>query len=136
MTFTNVYRSSLHFFFFQSRSEFHRAYKPAWLEGVSTLFSPIYISLYVSRSSVSVMVFDTILIWFCRDKRAMPLIIDPGLYLSTKKDVFWVSPKRTLPTSFKLFTGKFCYSLYPNVYFTCLSCFTIFLVCSEEIAGY
>lgn len=44
----------------------------------------------------------------------MPLIIDPGLYLSTKKDVFWVSPKRTLPTSFKLFTGKCSYS-YPNI---------------------
>ncbi|MED6125046.1 hypothetical protein PIB30_064741 [Stylosanthes scabra] len=40
------------------------------------------------------------------DKRAMPLIVDPGLYMSTKKDVFWVGPKRTLPTAFKLFTGS------------------------------
>ncbi|CAL5200900.1 unnamed protein product [Lathyrus oleraceus] len=40
------------------------------------------------------------------EKRAMPLIIDPGLYHSTKKDVFWVNPKRTLPTAFKLFTGS------------------------------
>lgn len=37
----------------------------------------------------------------------MPLIIDPGLYLTTKSDVFWVNPKRALPTAFRLFTGLF-----------------------------
>ncbi|KAF5728032.1 xylosyltransferase 2 [Tripterygium wilfordii] len=40
------------------------------------------------------------------NKRAMPLIIDPGLYSSKKKDVYLASPRRTLPTSFKLFTGS------------------------------
>lgn len=40
------------------------------------------------------------------DKRAMPLIVDPGLYLSVKQDIFPVSPRRTLPTAFKLFTGS------------------------------
>ncbi|KAB1669948.1 hypothetical protein E1A91_A01G065000v1 [Gossypium mustelinum] len=40
------------------------------------------------------------------DKRAMPLIIDPGLYLSTKTEVVWASQKRKLPTAFKLFTGS------------------------------
>ncbi|KAF5730678.1 xylosyltransferase 2 [Tripterygium wilfordii] len=40
------------------------------------------------------------------DKRAMPLIIDPGLYSSKKTDIYWASPRRTLPTSFKLFTGS------------------------------
>ncbi|KAK9092565.1 hypothetical protein Syun_027476 [Stephania yunnanensis] len=38
--------------------------------------------------------------------RAKPLIIDPGLYRSTKADVFWVSEKRSVPTAFKLFTGS------------------------------
>nr|KJB81884.1 hypothetical protein B456_013G168800 [Gossypium raimondii] len=38
------------------------------------------------------------------DKRAMPLIIDPGLYMSTKSDIFWTSQRRALPTAFKLFT--------------------------------
>lgn len=38
--------------------------------------------------------------------RAKPLIIDPGLYNKTKSDLFRVAPKRTLPTSFKLFTGS------------------------------
>lgn len=40
------------------------------------------------------------------DKRAMPLMVDPGLYSSTKSDIFWVNPRRTLPSSFKLFTGS------------------------------
>ncbi|XP_062212092.1 beta-glucuronosyltransferase GlcAT14B-like [Phragmites australis] len=38
--------------------------------------------------------------------RAMPLIIDPGLYMKTKGDLFWVPEKRSLPTAFKLFTGS------------------------------
>ncbi|XP_050371202.1 beta-glucuronosyltransferase GlcAT14A [Argentina anserina] len=40
------------------------------------------------------------------EKRAMPLILDPGLYSSKKQDVFWVTPRRALPTSFNLFTGS------------------------------
>ncbi|CAI9111836.1 OLC1v1012159C2 [Oldenlandia corymbosa var. corymbosa] len=38
--------------------------------------------------------------------RAMPLIIDPGLHKNTKSHIFGVSPKRDLPTAFKLFTGS------------------------------
>ncbi|KAL6894458.1 hypothetical protein ACP4OV_008556 [Aristida adscensionis] len=38
--------------------------------------------------------------------RAMPVIIDPGLYMKTKGDLFWVPEKRSLPTAFKLFTGS------------------------------
>ncbi|KAJ4832693.1 hypothetical protein Tsubulata_010101 [Turnera subulata] len=40
------------------------------------------------------------------DKRAMPLMIDPGLYSTTKADIFWATPRRPLPTAFKLFTGS------------------------------
>ncbi|XP_019154039.1 PREDICTED: beta-glucuronosyltransferase GlcAT14A [Ipomoea nil] len=39
-------------------------------------------------------------------QRAMPLIIDPGLFQNTKKDIFWVTPRRELPTAFRLFTGS------------------------------
>lgn len=39
-------------------------------------------------------------------QRAMPLMVDPGLYKTTKSDIFWVSPRRALPTAFKLFTGS------------------------------
>uniref|UniRef100_A0A7N0TZJ8 Uncharacterized protein n=1 Tax=Kalanchoe fedtschenkoi TaxID=63787 RepID=A0A7N0TZJ8_KALFE len=38
--------------------------------------------------------------------RARPILIDPGLYNSTKSDVFWASNKRSMPTAFKLFTGS------------------------------
>ncbi|KAJ8755100.1 hypothetical protein K2173_016810 [Erythroxylum novogranatense] len=41
-----------------------------------------------------------------KDKRAMPLIVDPGLYSTTKSDIYWATPRRTLPTAFKLFTGS------------------------------
>ncbi|KAI3789609.1 hypothetical protein L2E82_02409 [Cichorium intybus] len=38
------------------------------------------------------------------NKRAMPLMVDPGLYQNKKSNILWVEPKRELPTSFKLFT--------------------------------
>ncbi|XP_074574994.1 beta-glucuronosyltransferase GlcAT14A-like [Curcuma longa] len=40
------------------------------------------------------------------EQRAKPVIVDPGLYLNKKTDVFWASQKRDLPTAFKLFTGS------------------------------
>lgn len=33
------------------------------------------------------------------------MIVDPGLYMDKKDDLFWVPQKRSLPTAFKLFTG-------------------------------
>nr|GMD53327.1 beta-glucuronosyltransferase GlcAT14B-like [Ipomoea batatas] len=41
--------------------------------------------------------------WF---QRAKPIIIDPGLYMSKKADVFWITQRRSVPTAFKLFTGS------------------------------
>lgn len=40
------------------------------------------------------------------EKRAMPLIVDPGLYSTTKADIYGATPQRSLPTAFKLFTGS------------------------------
>ncbi|XP_031495238.1 beta-glucuronosyltransferase GlcAT14B [Nymphaea colorata] len=40
------------------------------------------------------------------NQRAKPIIVDPGLYLSKKSEVFWTSQHRPLPTAFKLFTGS------------------------------
>ncbi|XP_017243854.1 beta-glucuronosyltransferase GlcAT14B [Daucus carota subsp. sativus] len=40
------------------------------------------------------------------DGRAKPIIVDPGLYLTTKSDVFLVTQPRRVPTAFKLFTGS------------------------------
>ncbi|ERN00353.1 hypothetical protein AMTRI_Chr05g63390 [Amborella trichopoda] len=39
-------------------------------------------------------------------QRAKPIIIDPGLYMLQKSEVFWVSQRRSVPTAFKLFTGS------------------------------
>ncbi|XP_054800870.1 beta-glucuronosyltransferase GlcAT14A-like [Prosopis cineraria] len=39
-------------------------------------------------------------------QRARPIIIDPGLYMNKKEDVFWVTQRRSRPTAFKLFTGS------------------------------
>ncbi|XP_010531794.1 PREDICTED: beta-glucuronosyltransferase GlcAT14A [Tarenaya hassleriana] len=39
-------------------------------------------------------------------QRAKPVIIDPGLYMNKKADVFWVKQRRSIPTAFKLFTGS------------------------------
>ncbi|XP_052734494.1 beta-glucuronosyltransferase GlcAT14B isoform X1 [Vigna angularis] len=40
------------------------------------------------------------------NQRARPIIIDPALYLSKKSDLALTTQRRTLPTSFKLFTGS------------------------------
>ncbi|KAI6671205.1 hypothetical protein NL676_006090 [Syzygium grande] len=39
-------------------------------------------------------------------QRAKPIIMDPGLYMTKKADVFWVTQRRSVPTAFKLFTGS------------------------------
>jgi len=39
-------------------------------------------------------------------QRARPIIVDPGLYMNKKQDVFWVTQRRSRPTAFKLFTGE------------------------------
>ncbi|XP_006342309.1 beta-glucuronosyltransferase GlcAT14B-like [Solanum tuberosum] len=33
-------------------------------------------------------------------------LIDPGLYMNKKSDVFWITQRRSVPTAFKLFTGS------------------------------
>ncbi|XP_039026664.1 beta-glucuronosyltransferase GlcAT14A-like [Hibiscus syriacus] len=40
------------------------------------------------------------------NQRARPIIVDPGLYLSKKSDIAWTTQRRSLPTSFKLYTGS------------------------------
>ncbi|KAG8384747.1 hypothetical protein BUALT_Bualt04G0150400 [Buddleja alternifolia] len=39
-------------------------------------------------------------------QRAKPVIVDPGLYMTKKADVFWITQRRSVPTAFKLFTGS------------------------------
>ncbi|KAH7438609.1 hypothetical protein KP509_04G022800 [Ceratopteris richardii] len=39
-------------------------------------------------------------------QRIRPIIIDPGLYMSKKSDIFWASQKRPVPNAFKVFLGS------------------------------
>lgn len=48
----------------------------------------------------------------CRFQRAKPVIVDPGLYLTKKSDVFWITQRRSVPTAFKLFTGEIGHNLF------------------------
>ncbi|KDP20340.1 hypothetical protein JCGZ_06426 [Jatropha curcas] len=42
-----------------------------------------------------------------RESRKMkPIIVDPGLYLSDRTDMFYASQKRELPNAFRIFTGS------------------------------
>lgn len=58
-----------------------------------------------------------------RYQRAKPVIVDPGFYRQNKSDVFWVSEQRSVPTAYRLFTGRdfgFCY-LYFDLKFMLFS---------------
>lgn len=72
----------------------------------SPISSPSFLTCSLSVFVVHSLTFMSLDLSYCRSERAMPLIIDPGLYQNTKSDIFWVAPRRTLPTAFKLFTGK------------------------------
>lgn len=39
-------------------------------------------------------------------------MIDPGLYSLNKSEIWWVIKQRSLPTSFKLYTGIFLSSIF------------------------
>ncbi|CAL9756749.1 unnamed protein product [Musa acuminata subsp. burmannicoides] len=42
-----------------------------------------------------------------RESRQLrPIIVDPGLYLSSRTDIFYATQKRELPNAYKLFTGS------------------------------
>ncbi|KAJ7961458.1 Beta-glucuronosyltransferase [Quillaja saponaria] len=75
-------------------------------------------------------------------QRARPIIIDPGLYHSRKSGVYWAKEKRSMPSSFKLFTGsgwvvltksflEFCIWGWDNLPRTLLMYYTNFLSSPE-----
>ncbi|RLN17076.1 beta-glucuronosyltransferase GlcAT14A [Panicum miliaceum] len=41
-----------------------------------------------------------------RARQIRPIIVDPGLYLSSRNDIFYATQKRNLPNAYKLFTGS------------------------------
>ena len=40
----------------------------------------------------------TLFVMMSRFQRAKPVIIDPGLYMKKKADVFWIPQRRSVPT--------------------------------------
>ncbi|CAJ1949397.1 unnamed protein product [Sphenostylis stenocarpa] len=75
-------------------------------------------------------------------QRARPIVIDPGLYHSKKSGVYWAKEKRSIPSSFKIFTGsewivltksflEFCVWGWDNLPRTLLMYYTNFLSSSE-----
>ncbi|XP_068668112.1 beta-glucuronosyltransferase GlcAT14C-like [Aristolochia californica] len=75
-------------------------------------------------------------------QRARPIILDPGLYDTKKSGVFWTKEKRSMPASFKLFTGsawvvltrqflEFCIWGFDNLPRTLLMYYTNFLSSPE-----
>ncbi|XP_039129813.1 beta-glucuronosyltransferase GlcAT14C-like [Dioscorea cayenensis subsp. rotundata] len=75
-------------------------------------------------------------------QRARPIIVDPRLYGSDRKDVFWAKEQRSMPSSFKLFAGsswvvlsrpflEFCILGWDNLPRTLLMYYTNFLLSTE-----
>ncbi|KAG6596413.1 Beta-glucuronosyltransferase GlcAT14C, partial [Cucurbita argyrosperma subsp. sororia] len=76
------------------------------------------------------------------DLGAKTIMIDPGLYHAKKSGVFWAKERRSIPSSFKLFTGsswvvltkpflEFCIWGWDNLPRTLLMYYTNFLSSSE-----
>ncbi|XP_019164815.1 PREDICTED: beta-glucuronosyltransferase GlcAT14A-like [Ipomoea nil] len=41
-----------------------------------------------------------------KDQRVMPVVVDPGIYLARRTQIFYASQKRPMPESFRVFTGS------------------------------
>ncbi|KAL4200319.1 hypothetical protein AMTRI_Chr03g55780 [Amborella trichopoda] len=76
------------------------------------------------------------------NKRAKPIVIDPGLYKVKKSEIIWTSQQREIPTAFKLFTGsawvmlsrafaEYCILGYENLPRTTLLYYTNFISSPE-----
>nr|GMD60103.1 beta-glucuronosyltransferase GlcAT14A [Ipomoea batatas] len=48
------------------------------------------------------------------DQRVRPIIVDPGIYLTRKTQIFYASQKRPMPDSFKVFTEFYFHSVICN----------------------
>jgi hypothetical protein len=68
---------------------------------------------------------------FCRFQRAKPVIIDPGLYMTKKADVFWITQRRSVPTAFKLFTGM----RFRTLNLTNVSCYLLCFDFSDVVSA-
>ncbi|XP_018721123.2 beta-glucuronosyltransferase GlcAT14A isoform X3 [Eucalyptus grandis] len=72
----------------------------------------LYVFSNVSRS-LNFIEHDQISGWKLKH-RSKSIIIDPGLYLSKKYEVTWSTQRRSVPTSFKLFTEGYFHTVICN----------------------
>ncbi|KAL3714869.1 hypothetical protein ACJRO7_006727 [Eucalyptus globulus] len=72
----------------------------------------LYVFSNISRS-LNFIEHDQISGWKLKH-RSKSIIIDPGLYLSKKYEVTWSTQRRSVPTSFKLFTEGYFHTVICN----------------------
>ncbi|KAL9236044.1 hypothetical protein vseg_010753 [Gypsophila vaccaria] len=113
---------------------------PAWDWFVNLRVDLLHIFSYLPRD-LNFLEHTSDLGWK-EQQRARPIIVDPGLYHEGKSGVFWAKEKRSLPSSFKLFSGSewvvltrsfldFCIWGWDNLPRTVLMYYTNFLSSSE-----
>ena len=79
------------------------------MERVGIPFSLILVAYLKGLSLVQSKLFWSN--FWCRSQRFHPIVVDPGLYLARRSQIFHATEKRKTPDAFKVFTGK-VYSLY------------------------
>lgn len=110
-----VSRSNWCLFCLTKRSQLHTAQQSLGVEAVRFFFFFNEISELFIFFVLKYLVILTSKKWnlnhwkmhilLIRNKRAKPIIIDPGLYKLNKSEIWWVIKQRSLPTAFKLYTG-------------------------------
>lgn len=83
---------------------------------ISTSFSTLAILVGRSKGTSSFLVLISqfrvgkylhcLFVSASRERQIRPIIVDPGLYLSSRNDIFYATQKRDIPNAYKLFTGK------------------------------
>lgn len=53
-----------------------------------------------------VLQYNIVSVWQCRGQRVRPIVVDPGLYLARRTQIFHATEKRPTPDAFKIFTGE------------------------------
>ncbi|KAG6752456.1 hypothetical protein POTOM_044686 [Populus tomentosa] len=68
------------------------------------------------------------------NSRGKPIIVDPGLYSSKKSDLYFTTQRRSLPTSFKLFTETYFHCISHTSPSPSLSC-SVYVFASNKFTG-
>lgn len=86
---------------------------PVILDGKSKLLSfriDTFIGVFYFHFKIQSLKLILSLYLF-RGQRILPIVVDPGLYLARRTQIFRATEKRPLPNAFKIFTGKVLFFL-------------------------